>query len=87
MRLIFQKESGMSDTSGHGETGPSSKLKPEHISEHAARAGISPGWWAVDSNGKPIMGPYPNEETALLEIAVARRRSAFILPPSIDDAS
>jgi hypothetical protein len=71
-----------------GETGPSSQLKPEHVfGEHADRLGVAPGWWAVDSIGTPILGPFPNHETTLLEIAIARRGSAFMPPPSVGGAS
>jgi hypothetical protein len=78
----------MSDQAGHRETGPTSKLKPEHIQgDHADRLGISAGWWAVDSVGTPIMGPYPNQETTMMEIAIARRTSSFMPPPSVGAAS
>jgi hypothetical protein len=73
----------MSDSQGRqSETGPSSTLKPEYIlGEHAERAGVADGWWAVDSIGTPILGPFPNQETTLLEIAIARRETSVLMPP------
>jgi hypothetical protein len=79
-RRWYSKDADMSDAGSHkGETGPSSPLKPEHVfGELAARLSIAPGWWAVDSVGTPILGPFPNQETTLLEIAIARRASTFM---------
>ena len=58
----------------NSETGSSSGLKPQNISEeHAKTAGVTAGWWAVDAIGTPVLGPYPSHEAVLL--AIARERS------------
>ena len=39
--------------------------------DRAAQVRVTPGWWALDSAGKPVLGPFPSHDEA---VAAVRRR-------------
>lgn len=46
------------------------QLHPRQLSdEQAERYGVPPGWWALNDDGQPVLGPYPGREAVLIGIA------------------
>ncbi|GGC68723.1 hypothetical protein GCM10010994_29120 [Chelatococcus reniformis] len=44
-------------------------FKPVQIvDDQAHELGIAPGWWGATEEGKPMLGPYPSREAALVGI-------------------
>jgi hypothetical protein len=55
------------------ETASTDELVVEHLSDdRAAHARVAPGWWALDSAGVPVLGPFPSHDAAAA--ALERRR-------------
>ncbi|MGV6875504.1 hypothetical protein ACUSIJ_22780 [Pseudochelatococcus sp. B33] len=62
------------------------KLEPRQLNEEEAkRLGVTPGWWAVDEIGTPVLGPHPSREGALVGIAKSGRRDSDIPETNVID--
>ena len=52
-------------------------LKPLFIDDQQAeKFGVTPGWWAVDEIGTPVLGPHPSREGVLIHIGFSGREPA-----------
>jgi hypothetical protein len=41
--------------------------------DRAAQARVAPGWWALDSAGKPVLGPFASHDAALEALRQRRK--------------